>query len=116
MPRDLKADQAMLREVLSLAQNRQFQRAGMIANQALASGFEHPLLLNVAATCLEQEGRLADALRLLERAVELAPQDIGARNALALCLQRLERPAEALHHVDELLRQQPGLGFAHANK
>ena len=116
MPRDLKADQAMLREVLSLAQNRDFQRAGMIANEALAGGFEHPLLLNVAATCLELQGKFGDALRLLERAVELAPQDVGARNALALCLQRLERPAEALHHVDELLRQHPGLGFAHANK
>jgi Flp pilus assembly protein TadD len=116
MPRDLKADQAMLREVLSLAQKRDFQRAGTIANEALASGFEHPLLLNVAATCLEQEGRFADALRLLERAVELAPQDIGARNALALCLQRLERPTEALHQVDELLKLHPGLGFAHANK
>ncbi|MDB6107315.1 MAG: hypothetical protein JWO52_7314 [Gammaproteobacteria bacterium] len=116
MPRDLKADQAMLREVLSLAQNRDFQRAGVIANQALASGFEHPLLLNVAATCLEQEGKFADALGLLERAVEIAPQDIGARNALALCLQRLERPSEALDQVDELLKQHPGLGFAHANK
>lgn len=116
MPRDLKADQAMLREVLSLAQKRDFQRAGAIANEALASGFEHPLLLNVAATCLEHEGRFSEALRLLERAVELAPQDIGARNALALCLQRLERPAEALRHVDELLKQHPGLGFAHANK
>jgi Flp pilus assembly protein TadD len=116
MPRDLKADQAMLREVLSLAQKRDFQRAGALANEALASGFEHPLLLNVAATRLEQEGKFTDALRLLERAVELAPDDIGARNALALCLQRLERPAEALRHVDELLKQHPGLGFAHANK
>ncbi|MBS0417403.1 MAG: sulfotransferase [Proteobacteria bacterium] len=116
MPRDLKADQAMLREVLSLAQKRDFGRAGAIANQALADGFEHPLLLNVAATCLEQEGKLADALRLLERAVELAPEDIGARNALGLCLQRLERPAEALRHTDVLLKQNPGLGFAHANR
>src|SRR5882724_402928 len=116
MPRDLQADQAMLREVLRLAQNRDFQRAGAIANEALAGGFEHPLLLNVAATCLEHEGKFAAALRLLERAVELAPDDIGARNALGLCLQRLERPAEALHHIDELLKQHPGLGFAHASK
>src|SRR5882724_3296383 len=116
MPRDLQADQAMLREVLRLAQNRDFQRAGAIAREALAGGFEHPLLLNVVATGLEHEGKFADALQLLERAVELAPDDIGARNALGLCLQRLERPAEALHHVDELLKQHPGLGFAHANK
>lgn len=116
MPRDLKADQAMLREVLALAQRRDFTRAGAIARNALAEGFEHPLLLNVEATCLEHQGRVADAVRLLERAVALAPQDIGARNALALCLQRLERPVEALQHVEELLRHHPGLGFAHANK
>jgi Flp pilus assembly protein TadD len=116
MPRDLKADEAMLRQVVTLAQNRDFQRAGVIANEALASGFEHPLLLNVAATCLELEGKFEDALRLLERAVDLAPHDIAARNALALCLQRLERPAEALRHVDQLLKQHPGLGFVHANK
>jgi len=116
MPRDLQADQAMLREVLRLAQNRDFQRAGAIAREALASGFEHPLLLNVVATGLEHEGKFADALQLLERAVALAPGDVGARNALGLCLQRLERPAEALHHIDELLKQHPELGFAHANK
>lgn len=116
MARDLKADQAMLREVLAYAQNRDFQRAGAIAGQALASGFEHPLLLNVVATCKELEGKFEEALRYLERAVELAPGDIAARNALALCLQRLDRPADALYHVDLLLKEHPELGFAHANK
>src|ERR1700738_3062077 len=116
MARDLKADQAMLREVLAYAQNRDFQRAGAIAGQALASGFEHPLLLNVVSTCKELEGKFEEALRHLERAVELAPGDIAARNALALCLQRLDRPADALHHVDILLKDHPELGFAHANK
>src|SRR5262249_26829063 len=110
MPRDLKTDQALLREGLSLAQKRGFGGARAIANEALASGFEHPLLLNVAATCLEHEGRFADALRLLERALELAPGDIGVRNALALCLQRLERPADSLRHVEMLLNDHPGLG------
>jgi len=116
MARDLKADQAMLQTVLTYAQNRDWQHAGAIAGEALASGFEHPLLLNVVATCLEHQGKFEDALHLLERAVAIAPRDIGARNALALCLQRLERPADALYHVDELLKQHPELGFAHANK
>ena len=106
----------MLRTVLAHAQQRDFARAAAIAEQALAQGFEHPLLLNVVATQLEEQGRLEDALRLLERAVALAPHDVPARNALALCLQRLERPAEALQHVEELLRKHPDLGFAHANK
>ncbi len=116
MARDLNTDMEILRTVLSYAQNRDFQRAAALAEQTLASGFEHPLLLNVLATRLEQEGKLEDALRLLQRAVSISPGDVGARNALSLCLQRLERPAEALVHVDELLRHHPELGFAHANK
>jgi len=105
-----------LRAVLTYAQNRDFQRAGALAEQTLASGFEHPLLLNVLATRLEQEGKFEESLRLLQRAVTISPGDVGARNALALCLQRLDRPDEALHHVDELLKKHPDLGFAHANK
>ena len=116
MPRDLKADQEMLRAVLALAERREIPRAAAIAEQALASGFEHPLLLNVLASRLEFEGKLEEALALLERAVALAPGDVPARNALALCLQRLDRPAEALHHVDILLKAHPELDFAHASR
>jgi tetratricopeptide (TPR) repeat protein len=116
MPRDLKADQELLRAVLSYVQNRDFQRAGAMAEQALASGFEHPMLLNVAATRMEQAGRYEDSLRLLERAVAISPTDVGARNALAICLQRLDRPLDALRQLDELLAQQPRLGYAHVNR
>ena len=106
----------MLRTVLAHAERRDIPRAAAIAEEALSSGFEHPLLLNVVATRLELDGKLEDALQLLERASRLAPDDIGVRNALSLCLQRLGRPGEALRHVDKLLNAHPGLGFAHANK
>jgi len=116
MARDLKADQQMLSAVLAHAQNREIPRAAAIAEQALADGFEHPLLLNVLATRLELEVKLEAAVRLLQRAVTIAPEDVPARNALALCLQRVDRPQEALQHVEELLKRHPELGFAHANK
>lgn len=116
MPRDLKADQQMLRQVLALAERRDIAAAAVLAAPALAEGFDHPLLLNVVATQLEQEGRYPEALQLLERALRLSPGDVGVRNALALCLLRLERTAEALHHFDELLKARPDLGFAHANR
>ena len=74
------------------------------------------MLLNVVATRLEQDGRFEESLRLLYRAVTIAPDDVGARNALALCLQHLDRPTEALFHVDQVLKKHPSLGFAHANK
>ena len=116
MARDLETDMETLRTVLSLAQNRDFVRAAALAEQTLASGFEHPMLLNIAATRLEQQGKYEQALQLLERAVAIAPKDVGARNALGLCLQRLDRPAEALVHVEELLKQHADLPFAHASK
>jgi Flp pilus assembly protein TadD len=116
MARDLNTDMQTLNTVLALAQRRDFARAGELAAKTLASGFEHPLLLNVVATCLEHEGKFDEALRLLERAVAMSPRDVGARNALALCLQRLDRPEEALHHVDELLKHHAELGYVHANK
>jgi Flp pilus assembly protein TadD len=116
MPRDFHTDMQILNTVLSLAQNRDFERAAALAEKTLADGFEHPLLLNVLATRLEQTGRLEDSLRLLQRAVTLAPGDVGSRNALSLCLQRLDRHAEALEQVDILLQKHPDLGFAHANK
>src|SRR5580698_1770907 len=116
MPRDLETDLATLRTVQDLAQKRDFGAAAALAEKTLADGFEHPMLLNIAATRLEQEGKYQDALKLLERAVTIAPKDIGARNALGLCLQRLDRPAEALYHIEELLKQQPDLAFAHASR
>lgn len=116
MNRNLEADMNTLRAVQRLTQNRDFAAAAALAERTLAEGFEHPMLLNAAATRLEQDGKYEEASRLLARAVEIAPKDIGARVALALCLQRLDRPSDALYHIDELLRQQPDLPFAHANK
>ncbi len=116
MARNLETDLETLRTVLRLAQNRDFAAAAALAEETLASGFEHPMLLNIAATRLEQEGKYLEALELLERAVRIAPNDVGARNALALCLLRLDRPAEALYHIDELLKQHPELAFAHVNR
>ena len=105
-----------LRTVLRLSESRDFVGASALAEQTLAGGFEHPMLLNVVAARLEQEGKYDEALKLLKRAVAMAPNDVGARHALGLCLQRLDRPAEALGHIDELLRQHANLSFAHASK
>lgn len=116
MTRNLETDMNTLRTVLRLAESRDFVGAATLAEQTLAGGFEHPMLLNIIATRREQEGKYEAALILLERAVAMAPSDVGARHALGLCLQRLDRPAEALGQVDELLRQHADLSFAHASK
>jgi tetratricopeptide (TPR) repeat protein len=115
MARDLEADHATLRAVYEAAQGGHHAQAGSLAEAALATGLEHPLLLNVAALKLEQHGLVPEAERLLQRAVLIAPNDLNSRNALGLCLLRLERPAEALEQFEALLKLNPSLPYAHAS-
>ena len=115
MARDLEADHATLRAVHEAAKGGNHGQAGELAEVALASGLEHPLLLNLAALKLEQQGRVSDAERLLRRAVQIAPDDLSARNALGLCLLRLERPSEALEQFVALLKLNPSLPYAHVS-
>lgn len=105
--------QARLAEIQAAAGARDFPRAAALAEAALAAGVEHPLVLNLAALKCEQDGRFEDALKVLERAIAIAPQDLGARNARGLVLTRLERYAEALASFDEVVALQPGFAGAH---
>lgn len=114
--RDPVADQATVRAVHDAAQAGKHAAAAALAEAALAGGLEHALLLNVVALRLEEQGKLPEAERLLRRAVEIAPDDQGVRNALGLVLLQLERPAQALPQFEALLRLNPSLPFAHANR
>ena len=113
--RNPENDAATLRAVYDAAQAGRFAQAAALANAALANGLEHPLLYNVAALEREQQGRMAEALALLQRAVLIAPNDIGSRNALGLCLLRLERPADALTHFQALLALDPTVPYAYVS-
>jgi tetratricopeptide (TPR) repeat protein len=105
-----------MRAVFEAAQRGDHAQAAALAEAALAGGLEHPLLFNITALKLEQAQRLPEALALLERAVRIAPNDIGSRNALGLILLRLERPGEALEEFDALLKLDSALAFAHASR
>ena len=116
MARDRAADLERLRSVQTLARGGQHAEAAALAEEARADGLEHPLLYNVLALRLEREGRLPEAEALLQSAVKLAPADVASRNALGLCLLRLERPDEALVHFDSALASESRLPFLHANR
>ncbi|MBS0364145.1 MAG: sulfotransferase [Proteobacteria bacterium] len=103
---------AIFDEIKAALDARDYPRAAALAEQALAAGHEHPLVLNLAALRAEEDGRLDEALARLRRATELAPADPGARNALGLCLSRLERHAEALAEFDRALALAPDFAGA----
>ncbi|HEY2035855.1 MAG TPA: sulfotransferase [Steroidobacteraceae bacterium] len=116
MSRDPRADAERLQSIQRCAQAREFGRAAELADAALAAGLEHPLVLNVLALRHEHAGRLTEAEQLLRRAVVLAPKDRAVRNALGLCLLRLERYSEALEQFDALAADEPTSPYPHANR
>jgi Tfp pilus assembly protein PilF len=113
--RNPESDAAGLRAVYDAAQAGDYGRAAALANAALAAGLEHPLLYNVAALEREQQGRVAEAQGLLQRAVRIAPNDIASRNALGLILLRLEQPAEALVQFRAVLALDPSLPYVYVS-
>ena len=114
--RDAAADRERLLAIQRAAQGGELPRAAELAEAALAGGLEHPLIFNVLALRHELAGALEEAEGLLRRAVSLAADDRAARNALGLCLLRLERQGEALEQFDALLALDPALPFAHASR
>lgn len=96
--RDRAADRERLREIDALLRANDTTRAAELAERALADGLEHPMLLNLSAYRLEQQGRHEEALARLVRARELAPNDASVLNALGLAhaeAQEHEAAAEA---------------------
>ena len=75
-----------------------------IADTALASGVEHPLLLNLAAWRLEGTGEYLAAGDLLARALELAPGDLRTTFALGRLYKAAGHAPEALEVFDAALR------------
>ncbi len=114
--RNPDADRAALQSVAQLAQAGDMEAAALKAAQLLQGGLEHPYLMNIVSVKLEREGNLGDALKVLSRARQIAPTDLGVLNALGLILVRLERPVEALEAFDTALTLDKDLPFLHASR
>lgn len=111
--RDANADRQLLQAIQAAAQSGDFVRASDMAEAALKGGLEHPMVLNLTALKFEEENRFEDALAVLQRAIQIAPQDVGARNAAGLVFTRLERYREALAMFDSVVEIMPEFAGAH---
>src|ERR1700754_3175892 len=94
--RDPELDKARLRAVHGALTAGDIPTAGKLAEDALSDGIDHPMVLNLVAGRREEEGRLEEALALLQRALAAAPEAIGIMNAIGLVLNRLGRFADAV--------------------
>jgi len=93
----------MLEEVRAALIAENYALARRLAQDALNAGVLHPVLLTLRAEALQSEGRLAEALADLRRAVIMAPKDILALNAMGLCLQAMDKYGEALQAFNSVL-------------
>jgi tetratricopeptide (TPR) repeat protein len=84
-----------------------------LANIAHAQGLQHPSVLNLVAYQLEQEGRLAEALAVLEQALRLDPSDGYILNSIGVVHSKSDRPLDALRAFDAALAMDPNLAHAH---
>jgi tetratricopeptide (TPR) repeat protein len=89
------------------------QRAANLAEAAMAGGLRHPILFNARALWLSEQGRHEDALANFRRAEAMAPSDSATKNAIALCLTKLDRPAEAAAAYDAAIALQPDSARLH---
>jgi len=65
--------------------------------------------------CLEQQGKLQDAIASYDRAVAVDPNNADVRTNLGLLLAREGRFAEAAAQLNEVLRLTPNSAEAHSN-
>jgi tetratricopeptide (TPR) repeat protein len=117
-PSDRRAarDAELLRELEAAAKAQDWPRAMAMARDALDKGLQHPLTLNLRAFWLEQQGRYDDALRDLQQASRLAPDDASILNAIGLCLSNLGRLDEAAAAFDKTIKVQADFAPAYLNR
>jgi type IV pilus assembly protein PilF len=113
-PRDAAADRVTLQAIQAALDAEDYPGAVARADAALADGLQHPMVFNLAAERLESEGRFGEALNLLQRGHQMAPDDIGLRQSLGLCLFRLRQFQPALPHFEALIAAEPDFAPAHA--
>ncbi|HWA61765.1 MAG TPA: sulfotransferase [Caulobacteraceae bacterium] len=88
-------------------------RAIDLAIAALGRGVQHPLVHQLVADGLEEDGRLSDALALLWEASTFAPENPYILNRLAQLYARMDRHDEAVETFDAAIALQPDAFHLH---
>jgi tetratricopeptide (TPR) repeat protein len=115
-PRDAAADEASVNSIPAALDAGDLEGAAEFADRALRSGLEHPAALCVMSMWHEFDGRFAEAIPYLRRALRMLPSDVSLMIALTRCLLSVERPADALTAIEQALGLEPSCADAHARK
>ena len=86
---------------------RDITRAADLAEQALANDIRDPMLLNLVAWKLEEQGDFNASRQLLDEALALSPGDPSIIGAIGAVLRKQGKLSEALRQLDEAIRLDP---------
>ena len=104
--------EALVREAARARQSGDFATALAIAGQAAQEHLAHPLLLRLQAEALAVAGRYAEAGRLLNRALALAPNDALTITDIGRVLVAENRVEEAIRAFEAAVTVRPELAAA----
>jgi tetratricopeptide (TPR) repeat protein len=102
--------------ILDLLRAGDLDGAAALARNAIAGGMVHPLLFDVRGHAQERGGHYEAAIADFERAWALAAGNPALPVAIARCLFRLDRNAEAAAACDRAIGIDPRFAPAHYNK
>ena len=100
---------ATQRNIQAALQTQDFERAGVIAESALANGESHETLYRLAALQRQAAGDLHGAAEMLIRAVELSPDDPAILAAAADALREAGQLDKAITLFDRALVHEPDM-------
>lgn len=100
-------DRDTLRAIRDQAARGELAGASAAARIALEGGLRHAFPYSVIAMELEAAGRVTEAVRVLDEALEQFPDDLGCRQARGLCLLRLEKPEAAREDFERVTTLKP---------
>ncbi len=89
------------------------EAAGLLAREAYLNDLVDPIVLNLVAHRLEEQGELHEAIRILIQATMLDPNDASLHANIGHCLVKLARPTHALEAFNKALKIDPKFPRAH---
>lgn len=99
-------DPQLLRAAEAIAE-KQFPQAEALLREHLRIHADDPLALRLAARLAAEAGAHEDAAKMLQGCLRRLPGFLAARFELALALQQLKMPREALAEIERLLGDDP---------
>ena len=98
--------QARVDEVFKAA-GQNMARGTALAVQARLDGVDHPLIRQLVALKLKDEGRFEEAILELQPALEAEPQSVPLLTAMGFCLLELDRRQEAAQIFELAIKLDP---------